>query len=468
MFIYSLDGKTLYYTSIDLAISGFSFDQIYATIWLARSTDGGKTFTRSKTSKLASGTVNSTTGQSIGVMVDKEWMTIDRSNSSRRGTVYGSFLAINLTDTIETLNVASLAPGMTSFTTTAAAIPTQDLVMMQIATIDVDYSGNVHMTFMGTPDYEVYYIYHSVSTDGAKTFSKPNIVSRIELAHRSLTSYDSFIPGIDTGRQYPSIQVACGKPGTAREKDLYCIWEALGISSPGSTGEDIYFARSSDNGASWSMPIVINKDHQGLNRHQFRPSTFISSNGMIAAGWYDGREEEDNTSVDYYISYSLDGGRSFTGETKVSSLPTDFSTIGLSNGNFGVGEYLQVLASDNYILPIWSDGRNDDGTIGIYSAKVPLESSSVNSMSGKPESLHITSNPVKEKTTITVSAREGSAIDISIFDALGRKMETLFHGIMNGTENTLIFSPEKISSGIYYLTLTSEGHSITKPISYIK
>jgi len=471
MFVYDLDGKNLYYTWIDMSINGFSFDTAFANIWLARSTDGGKTFSAPASTKLASGLiVNFLSAGQSGKMIDKEWLTIDRSNSAHRGTIYGSFLTINIADTSESFSVTRLLPGTTNFLQTASQIPTKDLLFIQIATLDVDNSGNVHMTFMGSPDHKVFYIFHSVSTDGGLTFSVPNIISRAEFAYRSYTSRNSYVPGIDSNRQFPSLQVACGRPGTANANDIYCIWEALGIANRTSSGDDIYFSRSTDNGTSWSTAIIINNDMPGQNRHQFRPSIFVNNKGVITAGWYDGRDADENTAVNYYVANSFDGGRSFSGETKISAQPTDFSTIGELNLSFGVGEYLQILASDHYNIPIWADGRTDDGDLKIISAFSPIAGapSGVERRQDITTNASVVPNPAHDRLTVAFELQKLSDVRVVLINMVGEKVISAAQGFLGEGIHTVTVPLTNISSGSYILRLQTGNGFTDKAVKIVR
>jgi len=470
MFVFDIGGKNLYFTSIDMGINGFSLSTIYETIWLARSTDGGMSFTASENSFLVTDTLTSLFGG--GIVVDKEWMTIDRSHSSNRGTIYASYLSINSTDTTESLSVSRIIPGTTNFTTTTTTVPTNDILFKQIATLDVDNSGNVHMTFFGSPDEKVFYVYHSVSVDGGLTFSVPNIVSRAEVAHQSATSYQTYIPGIDTGRQFPSVQVACGRSGAPNANDVYCIWEALGTTKAGPSGDDIYFSYSNDNGTSWSTPLVVNHDQPGLGRHQFRPSVFVNSRGVIVAGWYDGRAADANTSVDYYVSYSFDGGKTFIGETKVSAQSTDFTTVEDLIPSFGIGEYLQVLASDYTGIPIWTDGRTNDGNLNIMSAFSPIApASKVERMQSVTSGLNITSitpNPANEKIDVSFRMNLQSSVSISLINMLGEKILSTSPEIYESGLHTITLPLLHLSSGNYILRVDAAGGFADRTLNIVR
>ena len=470
MFIYDLYGKNLYFTWIDLSTNFPSFDTTFEEIWLARSIDGGTSFSTSVTNKLAGVQLGGILSQSPGSMIDKEWMAIDRSNSAFRGTIYGSYLTIDQTDTSETFTITRILPGAINFLPTGTQVPTKNIATIQIGTLDVDNSGNVHMTFMGSPDARTYYVYHSVSVDGGVTFSVPNIISRAEFPTRSSNSMNRYVPGIDSGRQVPSIQCACGRPGTSNAGDIYCVWEALGISKPGNSGEDIYFARSTDNGSSWSAPLVVNQDPPGQSKHQFRPSIFVGKKGAITIGWYDGREASDNSAVHYYVANSFDGGKTFVGETKVTSVPTDFSTVEEQAAHFGIGEYLQVIASDHYNIPIWTDGRTDDGSLTVYSAFSPITGApaAVERRESITSNTSIVPNPAAEKLLVTFEIATQSEVNVVLVNMLGKQIAGITPASFDAGRHTITIPLASVAAGSYILRLETGEGAIDRVVEVVK
>jgi len=71
-------------------------------------------------------------------------------------------------------------------------------------------------------------------------------------------------------------------------------------------------------------------------------------------------------------------------------------------------------------------------------------------------------NPFNPMTTIVFNlAKEGHA-RLDIFDATGRRVETLVDGPMNAGEHQLPWQPVKLSSGIYFARFSANGQTATK------
>jgi aminopeptidase N len=81
-------------------------------------------------------------------------------------------------------------------------------------------------------------------------------------------------------------------------------------------------------------------------------------------------------------------------------------------------------------------------------------------------------NPFNASTAIEFSVPPvitGEAkIQLEIFDLLGNKITELFNGYKAAGVYSLHFSPENLSSGVYYYRLKSEDASITKQMIYLK
>ena len=101
---------------------------------------------------------------------------------------------------------------------------------------------------------------------------------------------------------------------------------------------------------------------------------------------------------------------------------------------------------------------------------------SVNESLLKPESPQIVSaqpNPFNAAVNIEFDARNSGDAELSIYDASGRKVTTLFKGKVQPGEYNRVWdatddSGNKLPSGIYLTKLEIEGKSITKKIVLIK
>ncbi|MDP4281530.1 MAG: hypothetical protein Q8867_05200 [Bacteroidota bacterium] len=137
---------------------------------------------------------------------------------------------------------------------------------------------------------------------------------------------------------------------------IYVTWANIGV--PGiNTGSDIdiYMIRSKDNGDTWSAPIRINQDPSGLGKQHFFPwITCDPDNGYLSVIYYDDRNCDTNQ-CETYISYSYNGGDTWT-DLKVSDVKfTPHPISGLAIEYFG--DYLGIASKNRKVYPVWTDNR---------------------------------------------------------------------------------------------------------------
>lgn len=131
-----------------------------------------------------------------------------------------------------------------------------------------------------------------------------------------------------------------------------------------SDNTDIFLRFSDDNGTTFSKPIRVNDD-LGFNS-QFMPNISVDqSNGVIAMGWYDARNDNkagtgdtdgiNNTDVDYYATVSYDGGVTWVPNVKVSGGTSNANRNNLSSY---FGNNTGIAAAGGIIYGAWADNSN--------------------------------------------------------------------------------------------------------------
>jgi len=179
------------------------------------------------------------------------------------------------------------------------------------------------------------------SADGGKTFSTPLFVSDA------------------CGRTFP-VLAADGSAGPYRDR-LYWLCNDR-------TFEHVYLHYSADRGSRWSEPVVVN---QGAGREPYARTAAIAvnRNGVVGITWYDGRADKTGDVAfrcqELFFTASLDGGRSFLPDVRVSSAKN--CPVTSANGEAGRrwpagGDYHGlVAAADGRFHVLWSDSRS-----GVY------------------------------------------------------------------------------------------------------
>ena len=141
---------------------------------------------------------------------------------------------------------------------------------------------------------------------------------------------------------------------------IYLVWANVG--SPGiNTGDEIniYMIRSADKGDTWSAPVKINQDAPGLGKEHYFPWITVDAvTGGICVIYYDDRNVSA-TGAETWVSYSYDGGNSFT-DFRVSDVSfTPVPIPGLAMNYFG--DYIGIQSLNMKVYPVWTDNRLPGG-----------------------------------------------------------------------------------------------------------
>ena len=195
-------------------------------------------------------------------------------------------------------------------------------------------------------------IYLDKSVDGGKTWLDKDIVVSDQPGGWTFS-----IPGIFRANGLP-ITAIDNSPGPNRGT-LYVNWCDQ---RNGEADTDVWLAKSSDQGKTWSAPIRVNDDAPGKQQF-FTWMDIDQTTGDLYFVFYDRRAYEGNQ-TDVYIAYSTDGGKTFINE-KVSETPFTPSP------NAFFGDYNNISAHDGRVRPIWT--RADGVNLSVWTALVDME-----------------------------------------------------------------------------------------------
>lgn len=146
---------------------------------------------------------------------------------------------------------------------------------------------------------------------------------------------------------------------------IYIVFPNIGF--PGiNTGNDIdiYLINSTDQGETWSNPTRVNQDPSGLGKQHYFPwITCDPVTGGLCVIYYDDRNLPANK-AETYVSYSYDGGASWT-DTRVSDFSfTPMPIPGLAYNYFG--DYIGIQSNNMKVYPIWTDNHAREGRAMTY------------------------------------------------------------------------------------------------------
>jgi hypothetical protein len=342
----AFDTRGNVYYSYIVVFFNRTFRSIQGTeVAVAKSSDGGRTWPQVTFFNLNSGT---------GKFNDKPMIAVDTNPTSPfRDSVYVAWDNASFRNGKSSANNALLISRSTDGGKTfSAPIAANTLTGGPSSVIGAD-------PFVG-PNGEVYVAWHDVqnnrllvnsSFDGGATFGRPTTIAPTTVPFAA-----TIAPQASRGALlYP----ACGSdqsPGSHRGT-LYCSW----MDETAGNGTDIFVARSTDQGQTWSGPVRVNDDPPGVVRDQFNQWLSVDPvSGTIDLSWNDARNDPADTKTDIYASDSTNGGASFASNVKVTTAVSDESAANpfADSGN-QYGDYEGVAAYGGIAHPIWTDGRFD-------------------------------------------------------------------------------------------------------------
>jgi hypothetical protein len=157
--------------------------------------------------------------------------------------------------------------------------------------------------------------------------------------------------------------------------DLYVTWEELGQGVP-----QILFARSTDNGRTWSQPKKVN-DGDPKRDWDFSdqmPTLNVAPDGRIDIAWYDYRNDATykegdtrNGFQDVYHASSTDGGVTWSKNRRLNDRPIDRRFGPRRTG--GIYGPLGLVSTNETAYVAWDDTRSGNEQTGdqdIYFTRV--------------------------------------------------------------------------------------------------
>lgn len=96
-------------------------------------------------------------------------------------------------------------------------------------------------------------------------------------------------------------------------------------------------------------------------------------------------------------------------------------------------------------------------TVTIGSVGVTEVTAGVNSINASP-------SPFGASTTFFVNTTTNSEVAINVYDVTGKKVETVQNGVMPAGQHEIVWTPENLSEGVYFVQMEIEGQVYTKKI----
>jgi hypothetical protein len=290
---------------------------------------------------------------------DKYYLAVDRSNTSFANRIYVSWDRNSGNNQILYISYSAnggttwSAPikvndGTTKFERVIGAYPAVDHI-----------SGVVYDSWH---DYAKNRIYVDKSTNGGVTWGTDVVAATTH------AGFGTDIGCVGTRAQGPAHALKVGPSGA-----LYLVYADPVTSGPNNRKFDILLTKSTDGGAHWSTPVVLNDDTGSAD--QFHPTLSVESNGAggdkVTVSFYDRRDDPNNCLANVYATQSTDSGATWSANVKQTTAQSNFD----GNPN-GPGDYSSSTPFSSAVWPFFSDHRLSNpetasgGAYNIYTVNV--------------------------------------------------------------------------------------------------
>jgi hypothetical protein len=259
---------------------------------------------------------------------DKQWFTIDKTNSSGHGFQYqywstegnnfgGRQFTRSTNDGLIWMNPINI-PNTPRW-----------------GTLDVDSSGNLFIGGVNLDTGQIWCVRSTNAKNGAvvPTFDQSTAVN--------LGGEIVFGEPINPVGLVGQVFLAVDRSGTSTNNNVYML---ASVQPTGfATGSDVMFARSSDGGRTFSAPRRINDDPINHAKWHWFGALSVAPNGRIDVVWFDTRNAADNITSQLFYSFSSDGGNTWSPNVALSIPFNPF--IGYPNQQ-KIGDYITVVSDD--------------------------------------------------------------------------------------------------------------------------
>lgn len=370
---------------VNLIIAGNNVNTV-----LSKSIDGGATWIQVTTVETGS--------------TDKPWIAIDRyAASPYKGKIYVPLIELG----------PSLVSMNSTYQSTKLTIPDGE----HLPCVAVKKDGTVFtsdVTISGTNNR----IYFQEYANGGTTLVHSTFIDSFpDYTHNAATGISA--------RFQPTVYMAVDNSGGLYDGRVYMAYTSSEIGN--SLYFDVKITHSDDNGVTWSTPKRVHSNQQA-EIQQFYSSLYVNDAGTLIVDWYDRRNYANtNKNTDFYMGVSYDGGNTFN-EVKLNTVSSDFDVVMPIADDFGIGEYHQVVATNNTAISFWSDGRIN-GDLNIYMAKVGLNNAgsvSVQEFSAISDKISISDlypQPMINNVIYAdISLKKNAKIKYEIYNMAGQKI----------------------------------------------
>ena len=214
-----------------------------------------------------------------------------------------------------------------------------------------------------------------VAGDGTLYILMPGRSADTSIPHRLLLGKSTDKGATFTYTEVAGLLEANSTPGLAWSPEgsptgtLHVVYEdgyrqPLGV-------HKIFYARSTDGGATFTPPKLLNDDDPAKSYSQFNPNVSVAPDGRVDVVWWDFRDDAGLYATDVYYAYSTDNGSTWSRNFRVTEQSID-RKVGTWSNNFDYRAPPSIASTDETALVGWDQTSPDGPWQDLMTATVQL------------------------------------------------------------------------------------------------
>ncbi|MFP5318175.1 MAG: sialidase family protein, partial [Acidimicrobiia bacterium] len=217
-----------------------------------------------------------------------------------------------------------------------------------------------------------------VAGDGTLYILMPGRSADTSIPHRLLLGKSTDKGATFTYTEVTQLLEANSTPGLAWSPEggqsgtLHIVYEDGYGRPPEPLGvHKIFYARSTDGGATFTPPKLLNDDDPAKRYSQFNPNVSVAPDGRVDVVWWDFRDGAGLYATDVYYVNSTDNGSTWSRNFRVTDRSID-RKVGTWSNNFDYRAPPSITSTDETALVGWDQTSPDEPSQDLMTAALQL------------------------------------------------------------------------------------------------